>query len=71
MFSEVDVFGGFLTIIVVWCAASLVMFVYTNGLLKEVGFFRYVWNPALVRVSLFVISFCSVGLVLSRVGLVL
>ena len=65
MLSEVDLLGAFVPGVVVWCAASLVMFIFADALLTKVGFFRFVWHPPLVRFSLFVILFCGLGLVMS------
>jgi hypothetical protein len=65
MFSDVDLLGAFVPVIIVCCAASLVMFVGADALLTKVGFYRLCWHPPLVRFSLLVILFCSVGLILS------
>jgi Protein of unknown function (DUF1656) len=65
MFADVDVLGAFVPGAVVWCVVSLIMFIFADALLTKVGFFRCVWHPPLVRVSLFVILFCSLGLVMS------
>ena len=64
MFTEVDVLGAFVPGILAWGVVSLALFVAANALFTELGFFRFVWYPPLVRFSLFVIVFCSIGLML-------
>ena len=64
MFSEVDVLGAFVPILVVWLALALVIFVIADALLTKVGFFRFFWHAPLARFALFVAFFCGVGLVL-------
>jgi hypothetical protein len=65
MFAEVDVLGAFVPGIFVWCVISLALFVAANALFTMLGFFRFVWHPQLVRFSLFVIMFCSIGLLMT------
>jgi hypothetical protein len=65
MFPEVDVLGVFVPGILVWGVVSLALFAAANALFTRFGFFRFVWHPPLVRFSLFVIVFCSLGLMLS------
>jgi protein AaeX len=62
---DVDLLGAFVPVIIVCCVASLVIFVGANALLTKMGFYRLCWHPPLVRFSLFVILFYSVGLMLS------
>jgi hypothetical protein len=65
MFSEVDLLGAFVPIIVVWLVASLVIFVIADAVLTKAGFFRLVWHAPLARFALFAIFFCGAGLALS------
>lgn len=65
MFEEVDVLGAFVPGIFVWGVVSLALFVAANALFTRLGFFRFVWHPPLARFSLFVIVFCSLGLMLN------
>ena len=53
MFSEVDVLGAFVPILVAWLALALVIFVIANALLTKVGFFRLFWHAPLARFALF------------------
>ena len=64
MFSEVDVLGAFVPILVVWLALALVIFVIADALLTKVGFFRLFWHAPLARFALFAALFCGVGLAL-------
>ena len=64
MFSEVDVLGAFVPILVVWLAPALVIFAIADALLTRVGFFRLFWHAPLARVALFAMFFCGVGLAL-------
>ena len=64
MFSEVDVLGAFVPILVVWLALALGIFVIADALLTKVGFFRLFWHAPLARVALFVAFFCGVGFAL-------
>jgi hypothetical protein len=61
MFSEVDVLGAFVPILVVWLALALGIFVIADALLTKVGFFRLFWHAPLVRFALFAGFFCGVG----------
>ena len=62
MFTEVDLLGAFVPIIVVWLVSSLALFVIADALLTKGGFFRLFWHASLARFALFVIVFCGVGL---------
>jgi len=64
MFSEVDVLGAFVPVLVVWLATALVIFAIADALLTKVGFFRLFWHPPLARFALFVLLFCTVRLAL-------
>ncbi len=64
MFSEVDVLGAFVPILVVWLAPALVIFAIGDALLTKVGFFRLFWHAPLVRFALFALFFCGLGLAL-------
>ena len=61
MFSEVDVLGAFVPILVVWLALALLIFVIADALLTKVGFFRLFWHAPLARLALFAGFFCGVG----------
>ena len=61
MFSEVDVLGAFVPILVVWLALGLGIFVIADALLTKVGFFRLFWHAPLARFALFAGFFCGVG----------
>ena len=62
MFSEVDVLGAFVPVLVVWLAPALVIFVIVDALLTKVGFFRLFWHAPLARLSLLAVIFCVVAL---------
>ena len=64
MFSEVDVLGAFVQVLVVWLAPVLVMFAIADALLTKAGFFRLFWHPPLARFALFALLFCAVRLAL-------
>ena len=64
MFTEVDLLGAFVPIIIVQLAACAVIFVVADALLTKTGFFRLFWHSSLVRFALFVLLFCGVGLAL-------
>jgi hypothetical protein len=64
MFSEVDVLGAFVPILVVWLALAFGIFVIADALLTKVGFFRLFWHAPLARLALFAALVCGVGLAL-------
>ena len=64
MFSEVDVLGAFVPILVVWLASALVIFAIADSLLTRAGFFRLFWHAPLARFALFLAFFCSLCLAL-------
>jgi hypothetical protein len=64
MFSEVDVLGAFMPILLLWLAPALVIFAIADALLTKVGFFRLFWHAPLARFALFAALFCGVGLAL-------
>ena len=62
MFTEVDLLGAFMPILVVQFVGSLVIFIMTNALLTKAGFFRLFWHAPLARFSLLAVIFCVVAL---------
>jgi hypothetical protein len=64
MFSEVDVLGAFMPILLLWLAPALVIFAIADALLTKVGFFRLFWHAPLARFALFAALFCGVALAL-------
>lgn len=62
MFTEVDVLGAFVPIIVVQLAACMAIFVFADALLTKTGFFRLFWHGPLARLALFALLFCGIGL---------
>ena len=64
MFTEVNLLGAFVPILVVQLAACALIFVIADALLTTTGFFRLFWHASLVRFALFVLLFCVVGLAL-------
>lgn len=64
MIGEVDIYGVFIPILLVWGVIALVVAAVLRRVLTRVGFYRLVWHRPLVDLSLFVIVLTAIAAVL-------
>jgi uncharacterized protein DUF1656 len=62
MLREIGLFGALVPSLLLYFPAAIVLFLAIDKLTTPLGVYRLVWNPALVRLALFVCLFS--GLVL-------
>ena len=65
MFAEIDLLGAFVPAIAAWFVASLLLFALADAALTKCGIYRFFWHAPLVRLALFAVFFCGLGLALS------
>ena len=61
MWRELNLFGVYLSPLVMYLAAAIVVHVPLHILLARTRFWRWVWNPPLAEAGLFV---CVLGLIM-------
>jgi hypothetical protein len=66
MIGEIDVYGVFLPILLVWGAIALPLTAVLRRVLAGIGFYRLVWHRPLVDLSLLIIIMAAVAAVLPR-----
>jgi Protein of unknown function (DUF1656) len=66
MIGEIDVYGVFVPILLVWAAIALPLTAVLRRVLEGIGFYRLVWHRPLVDLSLLVLVMAAVAAVLSR-----
>ena len=64
MIGEVDIYGVFVPILLVWALVALIITGTLRWVLAHVGFYRLVWHRPLVDLSLLVIILAAVAVVL-------
>jgi hypothetical protein len=66
MIGEIDIYGVFVPILLVWGTIALLLTAVLRRGLVRIGFYRLVWHRPLVDLSLLVIIMAGVATVLSR-----
>jgi hypothetical protein len=66
MIGEIDIYGVFVPILLVWATIALLLTATLRRGLVRLGFYRLVWHRPLVDLSLLVIIMAGVATVLSR-----
>jgi hypothetical protein len=66
MIGEIDIYGVFVPILLVWGTIALLLTAALRRGLVRLGFYRLVWHRPLVDLSLLVIIMAGVATVLSR-----
>ncbi|WP_428492410.1 DUF1656 domain-containing protein [Rhodopila sp.] len=61
MIGEVDIYGVFVPILLVWAVIALALTAGLRRILVRVGFYRLVWHRPLVDLSLLVIIMAVVA----------
>jgi hypothetical protein len=64
MIGEIDIYGVFVPILLVWGLIALVLTSALRWILTRVGFYRLVWHRPLVDLSLFVLIMAAVAVAL-------
>lgn len=64
MIGEVDIYGVFVPILLVWSVIALLLTAVVRRVLTYVGFYRLVWHRPLVDLSLLVIILAAVSAIL-------
>jgi hypothetical protein len=59
-FSEVDIFGVFVSPIAVILPAAWILMVLIRRLAVSLGLWRHVWHPALASLALYIIIFSAI-----------
>ncbi len=67
MIGEVDLYGVFLPILLVWALLALLITTALRWILARIGFYRLVWHRPLVDLSLLIIILAAVSAVMPRV----
>jgi hypothetical protein len=65
MIGEVDVYGVFVPILLVWLLLALLLTAVLRLALARIGFYRLVWHRPLVDLSLLVLVLAGVSAVAS------
>jgi hypothetical protein len=65
MIGEVDVYGVFVPILLVWLVLALLLTAALRRVLARIGFYRLVWHRPLVDLSLLVLVLAGVSAVAS------
>jgi hypothetical protein len=66
MIGEVDIYGVFVPILLVWGLIALLLTAVLRRGLVRIGFYRLVWHRPLVDLSLLVIIMAAVAAILPR-----
>jgi hypothetical protein len=66
MIGEVDVYGVFVPILLVWGLVALAVTAVLRHILARIGFYRLVWHRPLVDLSLLIIVLAVVTAVVPR-----
>lgn len=66
MIGEVDIYGVFVPILLVWGLTALLLTAILRRVLLRVGFYQLVWHRPLVDLSLFIIIMAVVAVALPR-----
>ncbi|HEY0184258.1 MAG TPA: DUF1656 domain-containing protein [Rhodopila sp.] len=61
MIGEVDIYGVFVPILLVWALIALPITALLRRGLARIGFYRLVWHRPLVDLSLFVIVMAAIA----------
>jgi hypothetical protein len=64
MIGEIDIYGVFVPILLVWGVIALPITAVLRRLLGRIGFYRLVWHRPLVDLSLLVLVMAGVAAVL-------
>jgi hypothetical protein len=64
MIGEVDLYGVFLPILLVWGMIALAITAVLRRILARAGFYRLVWHRPLMDLSLFVLVLAAVAAIL-------
>jgi Protein of unknown function (DUF1656) len=64
MIGEIDIYGVFVPILLVWGVIALLLTAVLRKILVRIGFYRLVWHRPLVDLSLLVIIMAAVAAVL-------
>jgi hypothetical protein len=64
MIGEIDVYGVFVPILLVWGLIALAITAVLRHVLSYIGFYRLVWHRQLVDLSLFILIMAAVSAVL-------
>ncbi len=70
MIGEVDIYGVFVPILLVWGLIALVLTACLRQVLATIGFYRLVWHRPLVDLSLLVIVLAAVSAGFPRLAVV-
>jgi hypothetical protein len=65
MIGELDVYGVFVPVLLVWALIALALTAVLRRCLAVIGFYRLVWHRALVDLSLFVLLLAAVASVMT------
>ena len=65
MIGELDVYGVFVPVLLVWALIALALTAVLRRCLAGIGFYRLVWHRALVDLSLFVLLLAAVASVMT------
>jgi hypothetical protein len=66
MISEVNIYGLFVSPMLLWVGAALLLSAVVRRLLARLGFYRFVWHPPLFDLALLVILLGGVVAIQSR-----
>ena len=64
MIGEVDIYGVFVPILLVWGVIALALTAVLRRVLTRIGFYRLVWHRPLVDLSLLVLIMAAVAAIL-------
>lgn len=64
MIGEINVYGVFVPILLVWAVIALTVTAALRRVLAHIGFYRLVWHRPLVDLSLFVIILAALAVAL-------
>ena len=65
MIGEIDIYGVFVPVLLVWAAIALALTAVLRRGLAVIGFYRLVWHRALVDLSLYVLVLAAEASVMS------
>jgi hypothetical protein len=66
MIGEIDIYGVFVPILLVWGLIALLLTAVLRRVLARIGFYRLVWHRPLVDLSLLVIVMAAVAAIPPR-----
>ena len=66
MIGEIDVYGVFIPILLVWAMIALILTAVLRRVLFRIGFYRLVWHRPLVDLSLLIIILASVSAAMNQ-----